>query len=228
MLVSRGRANLRLERPVSVHTNVYVDGFNLYYGCVKGTSEKWLDLSQMCQKVLPSNSINRIRYFTARVRPPANDPQKLQRQLIYLRALRTIPNLSIHEGAFRANYVKRKLAHPPPDGPTTVTVIDPKEKGSDVNLASYLLLDGFKGDYAVAAVVSNDSDLCLPIRMVREELGKDVIVVAPTTLPGRHRSRELQQVATFLLSLRRGTLRACQFPAVLEDADGRFTKPTNW
>ena len=36
------------------------------------------------------------------------------------------------------------LAHPPSVGPQTVEVIGTEEKGSDVNLASYLLLDGFR------------------------------------------------------------------------------------
>jgi len=34
-------------------TNVYVDGFNLYYGCLKGTPYKWLDLGALCQALLP-------------------------------------------------------------------------------------------------------------------------------------------------------------------------------
>jgi len=49
--------------------NVYVDGFNLYYRCVKGTPHKWLDVSSLAAKLLHSGTqINRIRYFTARVR----------------------------------------------------------------------------------------------------------------------------------------------------------------
>jgi hypothetical protein len=47
-------------------TNVYVDGFNLYYGCLKGTPYKWLDLGALCQVLLPPNKIQRIRYFTPR------------------------------------------------------------------------------------------------------------------------------------------------------------------
>lgn len=42
-------------------TNVWVDGFNLYYGCLKGTPYKWLDLGALCQALLPPNKILRIR-----------------------------------------------------------------------------------------------------------------------------------------------------------------------
>jgi hypothetical protein len=47
--------------------NVYIDGFNLYYGALKGTPYKWLDLSRLCQTLLPSDTIHEIKYFTARV-----------------------------------------------------------------------------------------------------------------------------------------------------------------
>ncbi len=117
--------------------NVYVDGFNLYYGCLKGTPYRWLDLAQLCQVLLPSHQIHRIRYFTARLQPRAEDPQQPRRQLIYLRALRTIPNLSIHYGHFLSHVVRLPLAQPPAEGPRTVEVVRTEEKGTDVNLATY-------------------------------------------------------------------------------------------
>jgi hypothetical protein len=68
-----------------VITNVYVDGFNLYYGgCLKGTSHKWLDLDVLCRTLLPNNELQRIRYFTARVkvRVPPGHPQRSNRYKI--------------------------------------------------------------------------------------------------------------------------------------------------
>ena len=46
-------------------TNVYIDGFNLYYGLLKGTSYKWLDLERFCDQLLPRNTVQKIYYFTA-------------------------------------------------------------------------------------------------------------------------------------------------------------------
>lgn len=80
--------------------NVYIDGFNLYYGCVKGTSFKWLDLGALCGRLLSASSIHRIRYFTARVSPSDDDPGAATRQDLYIRALRTIPGISLHFGHF--------------------------------------------------------------------------------------------------------------------------------
>src|SRR6266446_9796340 len=103
-------AILRLLLFMALKTNVYIDGFNLYYGCVRKTTHHWLDLSALCTTLLPQNQINRIRYFTAFVTPRPSDPQQRVRQEIYLRALRTIPNLTIHTGHFLASKVRMMRA----------------------------------------------------------------------------------------------------------------------
>lgn len=48
-------------------TFVYVDAFNLYYGALKGTPYRWLDIRRMCELMLPKNQLERICIFTARV-----------------------------------------------------------------------------------------------------------------------------------------------------------------
>jgi hypothetical protein len=60
--------------------------------------------------LLPNNPINRIKYFTARVSARAGDPGQPVRQDIYLRALRTLPNVEIIFGHFLTNTVKMPLA----------------------------------------------------------------------------------------------------------------------
>ena len=207
-------------------TNVYVDGFNLYYGCVKSTPYRWLDLAQLCRILLPSDRIHRIRYFTALVQPRPDNPHQLDRQQTYLRALRTIPNLSIHYGHFLSRVVRLPLAQPPAAGPRTVEVVRTEEKGSDVNLATALLVDGFSHDFEAAVVVSNDSDLLEPVRFVREQLGAPVGILNPH--PRKRRSRALFQVATFWRQVSRRALQASQFPHTLTDAHGTVTKPRSW
>ncbi len=203
---------------------VYVDAFNLYYGSVKDTPYRWLDLHALCRRLFPSDEITRIRYFTAIVSARPGDPQQPQRQQTYLRALRTIPNLSIHLGYYLSHPARMPLAHPRRLGPKTVEIMKTEEKGSDVNLATFLLLDGFRNDYEVAAVISNDSDLKVPIEIVQTELGLRVGVVNPH--PVARRSRALH--GTFFKQLRASALKACQFPPVLQDANGRIRKPRSW
>lgn len=209
---------------VCVNTYVYIDGFNLYFGAVRGTPYKWLDLSKMCRLLLPKHTIAQIRYYTALVRPRAHDPQQLTRQQTFLRALHTLPNLSIHLGTFLSHEVDMPLANSSSSPPSTVKVIKTEEKGSDVNLATHLLQDGFAGKYDCAIVVSNDSDLVEPIKVVRNDLRKVVGVLNPH----KRQSRELQQNAKFVKRIRAGVLKACQFPSDLKDSHGSFHKPARW
>jgi hypothetical protein len=201
-------------------TNVYVDGFNLYYGALKGTPYKWLDIAAMCRRVLPKITINRIRYFTAMV-DGSRDPSAPLRQQIYIRALETTPRLTVHRGFFLTKSAWARSANPPP---ATVRIIKTEEKGSDVNLATYLLLDAFRGDYEQAVVISNDSDLCEPISVVQQEFGLPVGVINPHARP----AAELLKVARFWRPLRTSTVAASQFPPILSDATGSFSRPPGW
>lgn len=80
--------------------HAYIDGFNLYYGALKGTPHKWLDLKALAVQLLPAHhTIERIKYFTARV-SGAEDPDPPRRQHIYLRALQTISEMEVHFGLF--------------------------------------------------------------------------------------------------------------------------------
>jgi uncharacterized LabA/DUF88 family protein len=207
-----------------MRTNVYVDALNLYYGCLKDTANRWLDLGAFCRRLLPNDEINRIRYFTAVIKDRRDDPKKRQRQLTYLRALKTIPNLTIHTGYYLSYPVRMPLATPHPSMPATVEVIRSEEKCSDVNLATHLLLDAFKQDCEVAVVISNDSDLKEPVAVAQSELGLTVGVVNPH--PPQLRSRALRP--TFFKQIRPAALRACQFPPVLTDAHGKIHKPAGW
>jgi uncharacterized LabA/DUF88 family protein len=207
-----------------VKTNVYVDGFNLYYGCVRHTPYRWLDLARLCRIMLPHNQIHRIRYFTARVQSSAHDPQKAQRQAVFLRALLTIPELSVHEGHFLTQRASMPLVAPQPGGSRMAEVWKTEEKGSDVNLATYLLLDGFDGDYESAVIVSNDSDLLLPVQVVRHRLGLPVGVLNPHP----HPSRELLGEADYFKSIQPRALKKSLFPDLLYDTVGEIHKPAGW
>jgi uncharacterized LabA/DUF88 family protein len=206
-------------------TNVYIDGFNLYYGALKGSPYKWLDLEALCRHLLPKDSIHRIRYFTAKVSARPGDPQLPVRQQTYLRALATLPTVSVHLGVFYVNTARARLAHPPATGPKTAEIIKTEEKGSDVALATYLMLDACRGDCDTAVLITNDSDLREPLRLARDELGLTTGVINPHD--ASKRSRALQ--ATFFKQLRATALASSQLPVQIIDASGRkITKPADW
>lgn len=205
-------------------TNVYVDGFNLYYGAVKGTRCKWLDILKLSSLLLPKAQINRIKYFTARISARPNDPGQPTRQEIYLRALRTIPNLEIIYGSFLTTERWMPSAGRPAKEQEFVRVVRTEEKGSDVNLATHLLIDGFRRDYDQAALITNDSDLVEPIRFIRQDLGFRVGLLNPQ----KHPSSVLTPNVDFMKQIRKGALGASQFPRILKDKTGEFHKPAEW
>jgi hypothetical protein len=81
-------------------TIVYIDGFNLFYGSLRKTPYRWLNLSALCSRLLPANKITKIKYFTAAVSARPDDPGQPTRQQAYLRALATLPEIEIHFWSF--------------------------------------------------------------------------------------------------------------------------------
>lgn len=163
-------------------------------------------------------------YFTARISSRPDDPGKPTRQQIYLRALRTLPNVEIIFGSFLTKNVTLPLASSNPGKMKFANVIRTEEKGSDVNIAAHMINDGYKGLYDSAVMVTNDSDLVEAIRIVKSELGKSVGILNPQ----KHPSSRLMKHGTFLKQIRTGTLKASQFPTILKDAKGTFSKPKEW
>ena len=207
-------------------TNLYIDGFNLYYRAVRGTPFKWLDLRKLAETLFPQDTIHKVCYFTALLDARPGDPSQPRRQLVYLRALATLPGFKAYYGTFRSGTKRRPLAEPGPGLPTHVLVRDSEEKGSDVNLATRLLVDAFNGDYEQAVVVSNDADFAGAMRYVRDDLGLRVTLVNPdrrNTSP-----RDLSNAATYVKRLWKSHLRRSQFPDMLADEIGTITKPARW
>lgn len=207
-------------------TNVYVDGFNLYYRALKDTPYRWLDLRKLSETLFPQDFIHRVCYFTARLDARPNNPAQPQRQQAYLRALETLPGLEIYYGVFRSRIRRRPLADPIQGLPTHVLVRDSEEKGSDVNLATRLLVDGFNGRYEQAVVVSNDADFAGAMRYVQDGLGLRVALVNPD--PKNPSPRDSANAVTYVKRLWNSQLRQSQFSDTLRDEVGTITKPAGW
>lgn len=173
----------------------------------------------------PHNTINQIKYFTARVNARPCDPDQPQRQQTYLRALETLPNLSIVFGPFLTSNTKMlKVGCDPSDAASYVQVIETEEKGSDVNLATHMLYDAFKGNFECAAVISKDSDLLEPIRIIREELGLSVGLLNP----GKKLSFALVPHADFHQNHKTRRVNGKSVPRSASGREWKFRKPASW
>jgi len=204
----------------------YVDGLNLYHGLLKGKkNRRWLDLEALASSLMPQGDLVGVRYFTARVKDFKGNGAP-QRQDVYLQALATLRRVSIHYGTFRVDPKMRKLTEPQPDGSEYVSVLIPEEKGSDVNLASYLLVDGFRDLYDIALVVTNDSDLAEPVRLVGSELGKSVVLAHPSQAAAGHL---LRAGPSRVLRIHVNTILKSQLPDPVVRADGSpIHRPHAW
>lgn len=212
---------------------VYIDGFNFYYGCLKGSPYKWLDISLLTSKLLNENyEVVKIYYFTSEVVDYKNDGVTT-RQGFYLSALRTISNLEIQFGKFKERE-KTVYIDPPEEillntgfGRRAVSksIFKGKcfeEKGTDVNLATRLLIDLYEDKFDTALILSNDTDYKSAIHQVRHK-GKKIFVV--NTKIGCEADLELRKVST--KSTRKITLdmlKTSQFPEMV----GSIRKPKNW
>lgn len=215
-------------------TRIYIDGFNLYYRCLKGTPHKWLNISALCKTVLPkTHNIDRINYYTARVKGKP-DPDAPARQHAYLRALQTLPDLYIHYGKFLVSEKWMPLVQPPdfrpaytPQGGAKLDVAyvyRTEEKGSDVNMGVHLVRDAALQKMDAAAIITNDTDLCEAVRIATQEFGMPVILLTPSSRP----TRDLERLCTSVRHVK-PYVGPCQFPDPMTDKKGRpLRKPFGW
>ena len=214
-----------------LRANIYVDGFNLYRQKLQHHPDaKWLDIGLLAEKLLPTHDIQRIRYFTALIRPAlGTDPKAPVRQQVYLRALQTNPKITIHLGQFRHD--ARRL-------PALPIIVDERgelvrhrvrkteEKGSDVNLASYMVFDASRDEADVYVLVSNDSDFADMLGLITEEMGKRFGLFAPVDSPS---GKLLAQNPLFVKPIRRGALLDSQLPdEVRSTGHGILRRPESW
>jgi hypothetical protein len=158
---------------------------------------RWLDVRALTDSLIIKNgrwasaNITRVVYCTARV-GGTSDPGSIRDQATYIGALQASGSIDVlEEGYYLEKTAIGPLATKDPKGRPLVAkphwplvVQDPpgqprpnatilaqiaarEEKGSDVNVASHLLIDVLGGAVAAAIVVSNDSDLKFPVAHAR-------------------------------------------------------------
>ena len=113
---------------------------------------------------------------------------------------------------------------PPAAAPEVAYVWKTEEKGSDVNLGVHLVRDAFKGHFDLAAVLTNDTDLVEPVRIVTQELNLPVTLLTPTARP----ATSLMKVATHVRHIQ-PYIGPCQLPdPVLVPGKRPIAKPIGW
>lgn len=202
---------------------IYVDGFNLYYGAVKGTAHRWLDLETLFRRLRQDDDIQVIRYFTAEV-----DGDRGRRQLLYLGALATCPLVDVILGRYKHKKVYCRVRRCDFTGPRFFRV--PEEKRTDVAIGVRLLDDAYQDLADRFVIVSGDSDLVPAVLRLKDRFPeKQVIVYVPARSRERGAAVELRTAADRDRTLPMSLVERSQFPGRLPDGNGGWIeKPREW
>lgn len=225
-----------------MRTTVYIDGYNLYYGALRGTPYKWLDVVRLseaiCHNQNPETHIQEVKFFTApiKARISTRKEQALRSQRLYLNALqqRHPDRLTVVEGFFQLTRGMFPKYQEPLDKTDKVAVWRLEEKQTDVNIALHLYDDVVQGNVDQVVLISNDSDL-VPAFQFAKRAAPDLIV--GTILPRLHQESGSQRPNNVSLSrlsdwsrqyLRNEELEAAQLPDKVPTRKKPIFKPDYW
>jgi hypothetical protein len=216
---------------------------------------RWLDLRALAEALVreradwPTAQVTRMIYCTARVDATEN-PSSYADQDVYLKALIAAGSVDhIEFGYYVARVKSAPLAVRTPNGRPRlvapdwpvkiqdgtgaavsdarfmVSVAHREEKGSDVNVASHLLLDILSGDIDAALVISNDSDLRFPVEQARKRVPVGLVNPTPGQTAGALRAPAPTGVGRhFWRKLTAHDFRSHQ----LSNPAGGYSMPTGW
>lgn len=208
--------------PIRRRTNIYIDGYNFYYGAVKNTAYKWLDFDRFVRLLRPHDDIQKIYYFTALTDGTARD-----RQDALLKALSTKPTIEIVLGKFLHKNVKCRVSGCQDAGPRLFK--SPEEKRTDVNIAVYMLDDAYQDVCEQFVLLTGDSDLVPAIQRIKLRFPQKLVHVY---VPSRGRPGhgiELRSSADRARDVPLQLLAKAQFPVRVAVAGGGFIdKPASW
>lgn len=236
----------------ALRTRVYVDGYNFYYGCLKGTPYKWLDLLPLFEShILPSVQAHdygqgphravlvdqgAVKFFTAKIiENVASASDSVSSQARYHTALRKLHHgrVELIEGYYAVNKMKVRIVdadkpNRPPRDCSELQAWKVEEKQSDVNLALHAYHDAITDLVDQVVIVTNDTDIAPALEMIRKNTSVRVGLVVPTSDRSRVPNTELAKQADWVRThVTKAELAACQMPRVIPGRKAT-AKPESW
>ncbi len=180
-------------------TIVYIDGYNLFYGCLKNSSDKWLDIVKLFETILNAQcreiSSLHIKFFTADIKAKVatNGHDARIAQQSYHRAIEHLypEKVSIIKGYYSLDKAHLPVYQNPIDKQSKVEVWRLEEKQTDVNIALHAYRDAAKNEAEQLVFVSNDTDLEPALIAIREDFGQEhkIGVVIPVRKSPAHQKQ---------------------------------------
>jgi len=197
---------------------VYIDGFNLYFGIIEKSWERflWLNMESFSKSIIPKKcTFAYSKYFTSLIK---GRQSKLRRQRTFLAALKTLNKLDIYYGHYKTKEWKCTNCHH--------SNITPIEKKTDVNIATHMLADAFEDKFDVAILVTGDSDLTSPIIAIKKLFPKKSIIVG---FPPQRDTYELKQIADSSFYIGKNKFKDNQFSDTITLKNGKIlNRPSKW
>lgn len=221
-------------------TIVYIDGYNLFYGCLKHTDYKWLDLIRLFSTILkvqsPTFQIEKIKFFTADIKAKIATHGQIaqQSQQNYHRALLQLyPNqIEIIKGYYSLEKASFLAYQNPPDKLKRHEVWKLEEKQTDVNIALTAYRDACKNKAEQLVFVSNDTDLAPALQALREDFGNTIqigVVIPRTKESSRPNNKQLSEFADWTRNyILENELKNSQLPSKIPTNKKTILRPNYW
>ena len=222
-------------------TTVYIDGYNLYYGCLKHSKDKWLDVHSLFERILhaqsPGSRLVSIKFFTADIKARvASQGQAAQHaQQSYHRALEELypKQIRLIKGYYALEKARLLKYQQPPDKTARVDVWRLEEKQTDVNIALEAYRDAAKSQAEQLVFVSNDTDLAPALAAIREDFAQHVqigvILPIRKATRGRPGNQSLSEHANWTRRyITSEELAGSQLPVSIPTKKKPIVKPEYW
>lgn len=235
-------------------TRVYIDGYNFYFGCLKGTHCKWIDLVALSEILLQRStqkdstllSTLAVKFFTADIQGRASsDDSSIRDQKSYHQGLKYHcgHRLKTIKGSYAIHKVERPKVEQDdlggdkePRDSKRVTVWNMEEKQSDVNVAVEALFDVVT-DLTIEQVVfmTYDTDIVPALQKIKEynAIGLrspvKIGLITPTLNNTRKPNGSLIPEADWVIdSISEEELERAQLPCRISGGRTTALKPNSW
>lgn len=206
----------------SQKVNIYVDGFNFYYGLKKGDWRKyyWIDIVKLFEQFMqPNQVLNRLYYFSATPLKTnsGNDEKKVNQSLLF-----KANSLDNRFNIILGKYVRKTIR----SGNRSIPTFE--EKQTDVNIACHMIKDVVQNECDLTILVSADSDLVPPIKTIKALNPSHPVHVY---FPPNKYSNDLRDQANLFLKLSRyeHRFKKAKLPNVVTLKNGNvIRKPQKW
>ncbi|MGR6500914.1 MULTISPECIES: NYN domain-containing protein [Shewanella] len=237
-------------------TRIYIDGYNLYFGCLKGTPHKWLDPISLSERLLARSGERGsildekigVKFFTAEIsEKAASDNTSLNDQRAYHLALHIhcASRLEIIKGSYAIDKTKFPCVEQDDNGnekqprdSQRVKIWKLEEKQSDVNVAIEAVYDAItEPDLKQVVFVTNDTDIAPALSkirtynklQIRDEVKIGLIVPIKSNDDSRRANKSLSALADWTIHhITDEELAASQLPCRLPAKKKSAFKPSGW